>query len=254
MPGLLGKSGWYGVWWAICLLTGGCADTHLLQQSCPRPSAAQAAARQATPHPAYRLSCGDVVEVRFVSQPQWDALCAVDLDGRLPLGLPVEPRVEGRTLTETQLQIAQMLHLAPEEVVVRLIEPRGQYLFVHGPIRGRLRMVPYQGPETVFDFLQRIGGLPPGTQLRQVYVVRPRVAQGLQPQVYRCDAWALLHGLPTAWNVPLQPGDIVYVGETASSVLARFLPDWLEPLYCRLMGLWPEQWFFPTLSKFVPRL
>jgi protein involved in polysaccharide export with SLBB domain len=218
-----------------------------LRQTCPRPGLeAPQAVRAIEPHPHYRLACGDVVEVRFDTQPQWDALVAVSLDGRLPLGLPAEPRVEGLTVSESRDLLAQSVQIPPDAVQLRLVEPRGQYLFVHGPIRGRLRIVPYQGPETVLDFLKRISGLPPGTQLGQIYVVRPGVAQGQRPQVFRCDVRSALYGLPTLYNVPLQPGDLIYLGETGPSVLARFLPDWLAPLYCRLLGLWPESWFFPS--------
>lgn len=230
------------------LVISGCTESFVWRGQ-GRPPLDSASGRQVQPHPDYRLACGDVVEVHFQTQPQWDALCAVDLDGRLPLGLPVEPRVEGHTLAESRVLTAQAVRVPTETVSLRLVEPRGQYLFVHGPIRGRLRMVPYQGPETVVDFLQRISGLPPGTQLGQVYVVRPRVADGERPQVFHCDVRAILQGFSSVQNVPLQPGDVIYIGETACSVLARFLPDWLEPLYCRLVGLWPQHWFIPWLAQ-----
>jgi protein involved in polysaccharide export with SLBB domain len=234
------------------LLLSGCHPIFLCRDPVAKPAATSGFTPPVQPHPDYRLVCGDVVEVRFYSQPQWDALCAVDLDGRLPLGLPVEPRVEGRTLAESQELIAQAVHIPPQTITVRLVEPRGQYLFVHGPIRGHLRMVPYQGPETVVDFLRRISGLPPGAQLGQVYVVRPRVADGQCPLVYRCDVRSVLQGQPSMHNIPLHPGDVIYIGETAFSVLARFLPDWLEPLYCRLVGLWPSHWLIPWLATSPP--
>jgi len=239
----------------VVLLTGsGCTDQRLLRQTCPRPGAGPPAIPQhRDPHPDYRLACGDIVEVRLSFHPQGDALVAIDLDGRLPLGLPTDPRVEGCTIAEARELVAGIAQMPPEAVSVRLIEPRGQYLFVHGPIRGRLRIVPYQGPETVLDFLKRISGLPPGTQLGQIYVLRPGVAQGQQPQVFRCDVRSALYGLPTLHNIPLQPGDLIYLGETAPSALARFLPHWLEPLYCRVLGLWPESWFFLPWSHWFRR-
>ena len=71
-----------------------------------------------------------------------------------------------------------MAGVAPERVDVRLAAPRSSRVYVHGPIRGRTRVIPYQGPEPVLDFLTRVGGLPPGSKLNQVYVVRPNVAAG----------------------------------------------------------------------------
>jgi hypothetical protein len=38
-----------------------------------------------------------VLEVSFLDYPMWDVLASVDLDGRLPLEYPGNPRVEGRT-------------------------------------------------------------------------------------------------------------------------------------------------------------
>ena len=95
----------------------------------------------------------------------------------------------------------------------------------------------------MIDLLRRIGGLPPGTKLNQVYVVRPNVAGGDRPEVFRVDVAAVLIDHNQATNVPVQPSDEVYVGETRRSVVARMLPDWLGPLYRRLAGLLPDEWW-----------
>jgi hypothetical protein len=103
--------------------------------------------------------------------------------------------------------------------------------------------VPYQGPEPVINFLARVGGLPPGSKLNQVYIVRPNVATGGRPEVFRVDVEAVLQDGNPATNVPVEPSDEVYVGETSRSVFARMLPNWLGPAYRRLSGLLPDDWW-----------
>jgi len=209
------------------------------------------AAQTPAPDTAYRIGCPDVLQVMFADHPEWDVFASVDLDGRLALAQPGSPRVEGRTLNDVRHELARLAGVDPESVTVKLAAPRSSRVFLHGPIRGRCRVVPYQGPEPVIDFLKRVGGLPPGSKLNQVYVVRPNVATGERPEVFQVDVPAVLVDNNHATNVPLKPSDEVYVGETKRSVLARILPDWLGPLYRRLSGLLPDDWW-PLSRPRVP--
>lgn len=227
----------------LTVLLTGCADCRFLSQKCPQPRDPQVAADTPAPDVAYRVGCPDVLEVSFADFPGWDALVSVDLDGRLPLQSPGSPHAEGHMLNEIRVELARMAGVPPDRVVVRLAAPRSSRVFVHGPIRGRTRIVPYQGPEPVIDFLTRVGGLPPGSKLNQVYVVRPNVATGAQPEVFRVNVPAVLIDGNPATNVVLQPSDEVYIGETSRSVFARVLPDWLGPAYRRLSGLLPDDWW-----------
>ena len=233
----------------FALLFAGCADCRFLSHKCPQPPDPQAAAATPAPDAAYRVGCPDVLEVSFADFPAWDALASVDLDGRLPLVSPGSPRAEGCTLEEIRRELATLAGVPPERVSVQLAAPRSSRIFVHGPIRGRTRVVPYQGPEPVIDFLTRIGGLPPGSKLNQVYVVRPNVASGEQPEVFRVNVPAVLIDNNQATNVALQPSDEVYIGETSRSVFARVLPDWLGPAYRRLTGLLPDDWWPFNLAR-----
>jgi protein involved in polysaccharide export with SLBB domain len=227
----------------LTLLLAGCADCKFLSQKCPQPPDPHLAAATPAPDAEYRIGCPDVLEVTFADFPMWDVLASVDLDGRLPLQSPGSPRAEGRTLDEVRHELARMASVPPERVAVRLAAPRSSRVYLHGPIRGRTRVVPYQGPEPVIDFLTRVGGLPPGSKLSEVYVVRPNIASGGRPEVFRVDVPAVLIEENPTTNVPLMPSDEVYVGETSRSVFARVLPDWLGPAYRRLTGLLPDDWW-----------
>ena len=232
---------WIGL--SPLLAAGGCADCRFLSRTCPQPADARAAAELPAPDAAYRIGCPDVLAITFQDHPDWDVYASVDLDGRLPLSSPGNLRVEGRTLDDVRHELATLAGISPGRMSVSLASPRSARIFVHGPIRGRSRVVPYQGPEPVIDLLKRIGGLPPGTKLNQVYVVRPNIAEGQRPEVFRVDVPAVLIDNDQSTNIPLKPSDEVYIGETRRSVIARILPSWLGPLYRRLAGLLPDDWW-----------
>jgi protein involved in polysaccharide export with SLBB domain len=230
-------------------LLGGCADCKFLSQTCPQPRDPQAAAQAPAPTSTYRIGCPDVLEISFLDHPEWDVFAAVDLDGRLPLAITGSPRVEGRTLDDIRIEVAGLAGVHPERVEVQLAAARSSRVYVHGPIRGHTRIIPYQGPEPVIDFLKRVGGLPPGSKLSEVYVVRPNVANGKRPEVFRVDVASVLLDNDKKTNVTLKASDEVYVGETKRSVLARVLPSWLGPAYRRFAGLLPDDWWPLTRSR-----
>jgi polysaccharide biosynthesis/export protein len=230
-------------WYAPLLFVCGCTDAKFIHLHCPPPADPKAAANAPSPDAAYRVGCPDVLELTFAEHPEWDALATVDVDGRLPLAEPGSPRVEGLTVEQVRDELARLAGLQREQVQVRLAAPRSSRLYVHGPVRGRTRVVPYQGPEPVIDFLKRIGGLPPGSRLNQVYVVRPNVSAGGPPEVFRVNVPAVLLDNDLTTNITLQPSDQVYVGETKGSSLSRALPHWLGPAYRRFVGLLPDDWW-----------
>lgn len=187
--------------------------------------------------PAYTVGCPDVLAVRFAHKPQLDCLAAVDLDGRLPISETIRPQVEGHTLEDARLAAAAAAGCNPEGVSVQLAEARTGRVYLFGPERNRQRTVPHLGAETLLDFLYRTGSLQKGcSDLRDVCVLRPNVASGGRPEVFRANLGAVVNGDWTT-NIPLEPGDQVYVGETRRSSFARLLPDWLKPTYCKLFGV-----------------
>jgi protein involved in polysaccharide export with SLBB domain len=95
-------------------------------------------------------------------------------------------------------------------------------------VAGHERAVPYQGPETVIEFLRRVGGMTRDAEPREVHVVRANVAAGRRPEVFDVDLRAILTRGDERTDVPLQPYDQVYVGETARSNWAKYLPPWMQ--------------------------
>jgi protein involved in polysaccharide export with SLBB domain len=225
------------------VLLAGCTNANFLNRNAPQPLDPAGSADTPAPDIRYRVSCPDVLDIAFAERPEWDSYAAIDLDGRLPLEAIGRPRVEGMTLDEVRAELARESGMPLESVRVNLAAPRSNRIYVNGPVRGHTRVVAYQGPEPVMDLLKRVGGLPPGSKLNQVYVVRPHVAAGRRPEVFRVDVEAVLLDQNASTNIPLRPSDQVYVGETRGSTFSRILPPWLGTAYRKVTGLLPDHWW-----------
>ena len=99
------------------------------------------------------------------------------------------------------------------------------------------RSVPYQGPETAVDLLKRVGGVTAGAAPDEVYVVRSRIAEGKQPEVFHVKLRDILTKHDESTNIRLQPQDQIYVGETNRSALSRYMPPWLKPMFDAVWGM-----------------
>jgi hypothetical protein len=116
------------------------------------------------------------------------------------------------------------------------VESNSPELYLFGEAAGGERAVPYQGPETVLDLLQRVGGLASGAAVGNVQVMRSHVADGTSPELFQVDLAAIvLHG-DQKTNVRLEPFDQIYIGQTKRSCLKTLVPPWLQALCERLTG------------------
>jgi protein involved in polysaccharide export with SLBB domain len=158
-------------------------------------------------------------------------------DGRISLGAAGRLRVEGQPITEVTHRVAEFLGVPEGWVGVRVAEYNSQQIFLSGQVVGLQRAVPYQGPETILDLLRRAGGLTPGAAPEDVYVVRARIGEGRQPEVFRVDLKAILFRHDGRTNIVVQPLDQVFVGETCQFSLEKCFPPWLRPVYDALCGL-----------------
>jgi protein involved in polysaccharide export with SLBB domain len=221
---------------ALLALAGGCATA--------RPELARdlLADRDPPGHRAdvasyYTVHCPDVLTIDVAGPAPWHDNAPVTIDGRivLPRGLPL--RVEGLTPPEIARAVARRLEVPPGLVNVSLAEYRSQQIYIYGEVNGRPRGVPYQGPETVVELLQRAGGIAPGAAADDIQVVRSHVADGTPPEVFQVDLDAILRKQDGATNVYLQPFDQVHVGQSRHSRLRPCFPCWFRPLYDALGGV-----------------
>jgi protein involved in polysaccharide export with SLBB domain len=133
--------------------------------------------------------------------------------------------------------LAASLKLPPEAIRVRVVEFQSQQIYLFGEVIDLPRAVPYQGPETVLDLLQRVGGITPGAAPGDVQVVRTHISEGRPPEVFHVNLRAIVANQDQRTNVRLQPYDRVHVGQTRKACLEKCVPPWLRPAYQFLCGL-----------------
>ena len=169
-----------------------------------------------------------MLQITAVPEADLTGQITVGPDGTIPLGSDGRLRVEGLTVDQLAGQLAAALDVSPNLIQVRVTEYASRPIFLCGPLTGHERSVPYQGPETVVEFLRRVGGLSRDAEPRDVHVVRANVAAGRRPEVFPVDLKAILTRGDDATNVRLEAYDQVYVGETARSNWAKCLPPWMH--------------------------
>ena len=169
------------------------------------------------------------MELAIASRPELAGRRAIEPDGAIALGTDARVRVEGLRIDEIADKVAAELAVSRSDIQIHVAEYASRQVFLCGPVAGTERAVPYQGPETVVQFLHRIGGLSDDAEPRDVHVVRANVAAGRRPQVFPVDLKAITSDRDNKTNVLLQPYDQVYVGESAQAAWVRCLPPWLHP-------------------------
>ena len=204
----------------LALALGGCAA--------PQACYCRNASGSAESASAYTVACPDTLSLTAAPRPDLTGPAAIGPDGAIPLGSDGRLRVEGLTAGEVADKVATVLHVPRPAVQVQVAEYASRQVFLCGPVEGRERAAPYQGPETVVDFLHRIGGLSRDAEPRDVHVIRANVAAGRRPEVFQVDLKAILIQKDAKTNVVLQPYDQVYVGESPRSCWSRCVPPWMR--------------------------
>jgi polysaccharide biosynthesis/export protein len=219
----------------LCLLVG-CAHTHPHVDQAVKADRGGVARNEGVGE-HYLIRCPDVLEIAIDDRPDLPARAALGPDGRLDRDDLGRLRVEGQTAQEVARTLAAVLGMPPTAVHVQVVEYNSQQIYLFGEVLGLHRAVAYQGPETVLDLLQRVGGVTVGAAEGDIHVIRSHVADGHDPEVFHIDLRAITLQKDGATNVRLQPFDQVYVGQTRRAVIDRCMPPWLRPVYEAICGL-----------------
>lgn len=201
----------------------------------------------------YTVRFPDVLDVYVPGRPDWTGRRPLRPDGRIETIPDQSIRVEGRTTAEIGRLLADKAGVASGSVGVVVAEYNSQQVFLFGQVQGGTRAVPYQGPETILELFQRVGGITAGASPRDVQVVRAHVADGRQPEVFDVDLESILNKNEPQTNMRLQPFDQVYVSQSQRASFAKCLPPWLRPIYEDLSGLArPGRAEIPVLRPAAP--
>lgn len=215
---------------AGCVTQRARVEHAMIAQPPPLPQSRRLAA-------AYRARCPDVLQVDIDGLPHYGGARRIGVDGRIDLGDAGKPQVDGQTTEEIVRTVAETVGVSPEHVRVTVANYDSQYLYLYGQTEGMQRAVPYRGPETVLELLQRLGGLRAGTTQHEIQVIRPHVADGKTPEVFTVHLDAIVLRNDPETNVVLEPFDQIHIGQSRRSFYRDCVPPWLQPLYERICGM-----------------
>jgi protein involved in polysaccharide export with SLBB domain len=212
-------------WLVAFLLLAGCAQQRpLVHQALKINSNGNAAG-------VYTVRCPDVLDVLVAGQPNSSGKLAIGPDGRIELGTGQAVRVEGLSESDCALRLAEALAIPADRVHVRVADYKSRHIYVFGPEEGKQQAIPYRGPETVFEFLDRTGNLKAVEAQAEVYVVRTRLSEGLTPELFRIAIQQSSTAKDSGADFRLQPFDQVYLKERRHDRLLDFTPTRVRPFF-----------------------
>jgi protein involved in polysaccharide export with SLBB domain len=220
---------------SLVILAAGCAgDSAQLKRTL---LAYQQPPAQADFTAYYVVYSPDVLGISITGRPDCDGLHPVDADGRITLDCVEFPRVDGHTVPQIAQLVAQKCGVPVGQVQVHVAEYNSQHLYVQSEAPGLPQVVAYRGPETIVEFLQRVGGVSQRGATHDIQVVRSHVADGRSPEVFHVDLQAILLKQDEHTNVMLESFDQIYIGQSRGSCFLTCMPPLLRPLFNKVCGV-----------------
>jgi polysaccharide export outer membrane protein len=178
---------------------------------------------------SYLLSPGDLIEIKFVHNPELNEQVRIRPDGRISMALVGEMLVARTTIAQlsTRLATAYQDSLRTPAVTIQVREFANRRVFVGGEVT-RPGMLPMVGRQTALGAVMEAGGFRPTAARNEVIVVRQTLD----------DRPRLLHlSLKNDKDLPseasyfvLQPLDVVLVNESGIARTGRAVDQYIKQL------------------------
>jgi polysaccharide export outer membrane protein len=224
---------WAAAWsWlaVLCIaLLQGCAGTPATPSRVPAfkpveksdhvvfPSASELALLEADADPVVRLGAGDVLNVQVWGRPELSGRHVVGPDGVISVPMAGPVRVAALTREEAAARVRQGLdrwYLEP--TVLFTVE---QYTSNRITVLGRVQnpgLLAFDHPPTLLETLAKAGSLP--VIDKQATLTRCAIFRG-RDKVIWVDLKGLLNGGQTHLNLRMKPGDLVYIPDSADTMV-----------------------------------
>lgn len=187
------------------------------------PSSAKTAPQLQIRHPRYQLGRGDSLDLDFALSPEFDQTVAVQPDGYVTLKGAGSVFVEGQTvpeLTETlKAAYANILH--DPIITVALKDFEKPYFIAAGQV-GKPGKYDLRSPMTVTEAVAIAGGFNDKAKHSQVVLFHPTTDGMFEAKLLNVKK--LLASRNLSEDLYLQPGDMLYVPQSAFSKIERYIP------------------------------
>lgn len=185
---------------------------------------AQPVAPELQTRPRYLVEAGDVIELSFPLQTDFNQILTIAPDGYVSLKGIGDFYAAGRSLPELREALATAYSgiLHQPIVNVDLKDYQKPFFIVNGQVShpGKFDLREHI---TVTEALAIAGGATENAKSSQVLLFR-RVPGGTMVEVRKLDMNKMYKRGDLTEDVPLQPGDLIFVPQTAISKIERFLP------------------------------
>jgi len=177
--------------------------------------------------PAYQLAPGDKLRVQFLLTPELNEDATISPDGTIALRATGQVPAAGRTLAQLQDDIVQASSktLIQPVVVVALAENAGSPVFVCGAV-GKPGAYYIAGRRGSFEAVELAGGFGPDARMDQVVLIR-RNPQN-RPMLRTVDLQGFVNGSDDSGDVPLAPGDIIFVPRNRISEVDLWIDQFIN--------------------------
>jgi protein involved in polysaccharide export with SLBB domain len=178
---------------------------------------------------SYLLNPGDVIEIKFIHNPELNEEVRIRPDGRISMPLVGEMLVARTTIAELSTRLATAYEdiLRTPSVTIQVREFANRRVFVGGEVN-RPGMLPMNGRQTALGAVMEAGGFRPSAARDEVLVIR-RTDQD-QPRLLRLSMKAKNGVAPEAANFALQPLDVVLVTESGVARTGRAIDQYVRQM------------------------
>jgi protein involved in polysaccharide export with SLBB domain len=193
-----------------------------------------------TSMPPYRLGFGDVLEIKFFNNREFNETVPVRPDGRIAIEKVGEIEVAGKTATYVDSIVTQTYaqFIKNPEVTVIVREFGSHQVYVFGEVYNPGKL-PIQQQMTILQAVAAAGGPKDTAKLNSVMVIR-RGADA-KPIATRISLKAIHDHAEENIGLPVQPLDVIYVPRTfiadISSFMSKFYDTLIPPLDAYLRAL-----------------
>lgn len=172
----------------------------------------------------YTIGEGDALDVSVWQHSELDKKVIVRPDGYVSFPLVGDVKANGLTPPQLSSLIKENLsRLIKDPQVTVIVSGFGsKNIFVLGEVT-KPGSYPYRGGKTVLDAISNAGGWKGSAVLNSVMVVRKAFTDA--PVAHRLNVYALVKKGDFSQNLPLEPGDIIYVPKSFIANIGSFIEN-----------------------------
>ncbi len=181
----------------------------------------------------YLLSAGDVIDVKFVYNPEMNESIGLRPDGSFALPMIGEVHASGLSPMALSQSLTERYKasLRHPEIIINVREFAGQRIYVGGEVQNP-GVIGLRGRFTFLNAVFSAGGVKATARGRQILLVRQ--AGGNNVVVQRINLNNVLKGkIP---DIELKPYDVVFVPKTPIARAGQFVDQYLNSLVPRALA------------------